>query len=292
MSGRPQAYDRALWALVLALVAVELAFGLGLSAFMIGLSVVSFLGLGITHGALDLALFERVEQLGSGTRLAFLGAYVAAVFIVVVSWAVSPLFVFSVFCVASAWHFGQTDLGIRGTFAAAATRGALVVGLPLLLHPEAVEPTLEAMNMTGFAPSPLFRWGVAAALVAAALLATARLAPGSRGHEALQTLVLTVMYVALHPLVAFSLYFGLWHAVAHLLEARRVLEADWPSLTRVGAPFAVAGVLAVMAAAASVGATGLEAMAGPALVAVSALTLPHVVVVDRALGHSREPARE
>jgi Brp/Blh family beta-carotene 15,15'-monooxygenase len=283
VSGRPRAYDRALWALALLLVAGELSFGLGLSAVVVGVAVVSFLSLGVTHGALDLALFEHVEASGRRPRLAFLGAYVAATFVVVASWAVSPPLVFAAFCIASAWHFGRTDLGTRGTAAAAAARGALVVGLPLLLHPEAVGPTLEAMGVAGFAPSPLPRWGGAVALVAGALLTSARLAPGARGHEAMQTLVLTAMFVALHPLVAFSLYFGLWHAVAHLLDARRVLGADWPSLAHAGAPFAAAGVLAVVVAAASVGATGLEVMAGPALVAVSALTLPHVIVVGRAL---------
>lgn len=292
MSARSLAYDRWLWAAGFALVMVELTMGVGFAPPLQLVAALLFFVVGVPHGALDAELFRRRQGWRSGWS--FVLTYVAAACLAAFVWTVSPPAALAGFLALSIWHLGQTDFRRSGVgWAPGLTRGLLVVGLPFLVHPDEVEPVLRAMDCSDLLPPAFVRVPLASFIVFAhgwsVLRLRHRVPAGEVRHEVVQGILLAVMFTVLHPLLAFGLYFSSWHGAAHLVEAKEALGGEsvgWARLAAGALPYAVGGVSAV-AGYGLVGAPSLrfEDMAGPALIASSALTLPHVVVVEATLGH-------
>ena len=195
-------------------------------------------------------------------------------------------------------------------------RGGLPMGVPLLAHPE--EYRLVAEWIVGLflvdataaaaAVDPLFTPEVRAAVgvgMAAATLASVALgyrrvrAGGGRGgaggwhRDVGELAVLWAWFLLAAPVFAIGVYFALWHALRHvgrlvLVDPRAASAASAGdavgALARFGrdaAPLTLGGFLVVGA----VGATVPAGVAAPgdllavSLVAIAAMTLPHVVVV-------------
>jgi Brp/Blh family beta-carotene 15,15'-monooxygenase len=220
--------------------------------------------------------------------------------------------VFVAFILLTWFHWGQGDLFVAvrqdpamGPAARAAhlvARGAIPMLVPLVGQPGAYAEVITATTAP-FAPGAGGLLAIAetpaariAALVVVAGAAAADLALSNgrgRGVRAAETALLVAYFALVPPVLAVGLYFCLWHALRHIVRLQLLdpgsagalrTGSALPALVRFArqaAPFTAAalvllGVLALV----------LPHDAGPAgllgvyLVLISALTVPHVVVVS------------
>jgi Brp/Blh family beta-carotene 15,15'-monooxygenase len=291
---------------VLAVIAVSLGLGAlgysGSAMWQVWLAIVA-LAIGIPHGAMDhLVTVPRMEP----ARMAlFISGYLGVVAVVV--WAILTWNVagFALVVVMSAVHFGVGDAAFLSEkrrlagdtkptapwFVYALPAGMLPVVIPLT-SPGAdealglVNPSLVGWHQgTG----PFFLY----ASVALALLGMGWLIAIRRFRDALDLLALLGLALFVPPLVAFSVYFGLWHALRHTgrltLELPRAQEhftASKPvrgffAAVIPGLP-ALVGTMAVALALTVLGGWDVaETYFWFALVVVWALTVPHMALTAR-----------
>ena len=246
--------------------------------------------LGMPHGALDVAfarkLFGVVGLLGWAL---FSLLYVGLAAVVVGFWFVAPTAFLWVFLVGSALHFGGDLAEGTSRFARTCYGGAVIV-LPALWH----GPELQRLlGLVAGPASAAHAAPVLSQLAAPWLCATALsclvLAKRSR-MAALELLALAALSVTAPPLLAFTVYFCAMHSPRHILrtlgslahsEVRNALMmALWPTL----AVLAVLAVLAMLAlAGALAGARSTpEWVTQIVFVGLAALTLPHMLLLERA----------
>ncbi|PRY12052.1 Brp/Blh family beta-carotene 15,15'-monooxygenase [Kineococcus rhizosphaerae] len=284
--------------------------GAGASAGPAGavLLTVSLL-VGLPHGAVDLL---RPEVLAPGAtarhRRAVTAAYLGGALVVACCWLVSPSPTLLGLLLLAGVHFAAADDGtsrwkagtgrpspFRERLPGLVAAGGLPVAVPLGLHGEAVHDVLAGLS-GGHASvvvtcARVCAVPVLAAAVAAVVL-TLRL---RRWSAAVETAALAGLFVLVTPLLAFAVYFGLWHSwrqVARMVAVDAARDRVAPSAAlrafcRTAAlPTALtvaAGTVAVLAGGNSVLVVGLAL--------VLCLTVPHSVVVARADGSLRRPRR-
>lgn len=259
--------------------------------------------LGIPHGAVDHLVVERLDgRSDTAARRRFVGRYVLAMAGMALVWLASPPLALAGFLVLSAHHFGQSDLahidlGGRRQLALQWSRGAFLVGLPLIAHLPTVSPIVERLGAGDPTAWPWLadaRWVWCALLISqhAAVLATVAPAIGDRRvvrREIVSSVVLAALFLAVDPLLGFAVYFGLWHSLAHLgVLADVVGGGDRPvrSLARAAAPLTVVSLVGLAAVTATATIAGRTDLVLPAVfVFVSMLTVPHAVVVVRLWRH-------
>ena len=292
--------------------------------------------LGIPHGALDHRVGAELRGRDGGSAgPGFYAAYLAATALVVACWWLSPAAASTGFLAVAAFHFGQGDVywsresglaaragGVGYRTSLLVARGALPIALPLLAHPGELsgEASLIASRLFGRGgwaiPGPAILWGRAAlaAAVALQLAWAARLGLGGDGPtrraaavDAAETLLLSMTFWAVPPVLALGVYFNAWHSARHVARllrvagpTRRLVEAGrlagaFAAFARLSLPMTAGAVALMVGLGVAVG-RGMASVAdlGPiALVLLSALTLPHVLVVagmDRRQGvWSRRP---
>lgn len=208
---------------------------------------VGLITLAMAHGAADADRIRR-DQRG---RVASLSWYLAILAIAAWLLFAAPLIVLSCFLVLSAWHFGRDAWesrqarGVamcRGTRASlTATRGLLVIVLPVLLYPRpaleflalasgsvdrtfAVEDYLRVWPLTGGTARLLMVVAVSLCLLGLHALFLWRSRRATAGNKAwwwrvaAEHLVLFAGAVMLHPLFFIGLYLGGWHALMHIRD--------------------------------------------------------------------------
>ncbi|MBC7729676.1 MAG: Brp/Blh family beta-carotene 15,15'-dioxygenase [Microbacteriaceae bacterium] len=240
--------------------------------------------LGTPHGAFD-AVFARklfgVADLKGWAAFSML--YIGLSAAVVGFWFVAPTPFLCAFLVCSALHFGGdppagVSMFLRGLY------GGAVIVLPALWHGPELQRLLGLVAGPASAAfvAPLLSW-VAAPWLAATVLACALQARTS-WLAASELAALAGLAVVATPLVAFTVYFCAMHSPRHVLrtlaslpgaEARHALAlALWPTL----------GVLVALAVAAwLLSDQPIEARAMQLVfVGLAALTLPHMVLLERA----------
>ena len=192
-------------------------------------------------------------------------------------------------------------------------RGGLPMGVPLLSHPGEYRLVAEWMvglfvvdtDTAAAAVAPVFtpetRIAVGAVMVAATVssigLGYARVRRGAARRGWLRDVgevgVLWAWFLLAAPVFAIGVYFALWHALRHVgrlvLVDRRAADAvssgdAWGAVRRFArdaAPLTLAGfsVVGLVALAVPSGIAALGDLLAVSLVAIAAMTLPHVVVV-------------
>jgi Brp/Blh family beta-carotene 15,15'-monooxygenase len=279
---------------------------------------------GMPHGAVDHLVAQRLFDLrGPRGAALFYGAYVTAAALYGLVWLASPRVALGGFVLMAAYHFGQADLAYLAPRSRAAraglylSRGVFVAVGPLAAHPRAVAPLVEAIS--GFAPleaapvlaeAPLLGLTGLAAQHALALGVRAGAEENSNTRwmrrEVFSVALLTVLFGAAPPLVGFSVYFGLWHALGHifvLLRFFRAAGADAggdPFPSTAAAFYRRAAAYTVLPLVGLAVFAGLTARPGRMLppmpealaalfVLISVLTLPHMLLVEQLYHHERSP---
>lgn len=188
------------------------------------------------------------------------------------------------------------------------SRGAIPMMAPLAFHTEdfrqtylaCVEPfsgSIPAVPAAFWGWAPLLGLGLLAVSVGGHLLAVAGEAsekPLSVGLDVLELAVLVAFFAAVPPIFAVGVYFCVWHSVRHILRVARFEREgevgragrgpEWSDIGRAfvdAVPFtAIALVGCAVLAYYTIGMeAGGMSWLGIYLVAISALTVPHVAVV-------------
>jgi Brp/Blh family beta-carotene 15,15'-monooxygenase len=274
----------------------------------------------------------RGEEAGASSVLVVVALYLVLGGLYLGLWFVAPVPAFAFFICLTWWHWGTGDLwslrtlvvaggagsGVAGRVTVALVRGGLPMLVPLLAFPGEYRAVAESLvglfgggagGVPGWVFAPTFRLVVATsffALAAVSLVVEWR-AGGPWQADAGETVLLAAFFAVVPPVLAVGLYFCLWHATRHVARlllldgvARAALVSGHLGVAlgrfaRDAAPLTVVALAMLVGLAFLVPslAGGLPALLAVYLVLISALTLPHVVVVaymDRREGLWREGA--
>jgi Brp/Blh family beta-carotene 15,15'-monooxygenase len=274
--------------------------------------------LGMPHGALDGIVVARLvgRPFLSRRVLGLLTAYLGVSALVVVGWVAAPLVAFGIFIAITWFHWGQGDLShmrITGAGAhldtrfrrvtALASRGAIPMLAPMVWFPEEYRATYAACvaPFAGSIPSVSGVGWQTASLAAAVGLITLiglhsaavipKLATDGRevAVDLLELGTLVAFFASVPAILAVGVYFCLWHSIRHIYRvAAGAGQSDEPTRwSDIGRTFIDSAPLTILAlilcawlgyAALGSGAGGMDWL-GIYLVAISALTVPHVLVI-------------
>jgi beta-carotene 15,15'-dioxygenase len=266
----------------------------GVSAVLLLLTVV----IGMPHGALDIVA-GPVLAMRSAERTTFalflvLYTVLAAAF--AVSWLLAPQAGLIAFFAMSWFHFGAGDAGgdrlgwSLGRIAHAVCSGGITIAVPLAIHPDRVLPMVNALLFDRPAPSEhdialVGLVGVAVTVLAFALV-IARCNRETCGRVVAELSVLAALFVVADPLVAFSVYFCVWHAPRHTGRVLGALPDGLPRKTSqllvVAAtllPLVGAGALLLNQSHVTMPTT--DVLYQSVFVTLGALTVPHLVITAK-----------
>lgn len=252
---------------------------------------------------------------GSSARsmLAVVALYLGLGGVYLALWTVAPLVCFALFVALTWFHWGQGDLHASREFLGARdlpagmglfVRGGLPMLVPLLAFPAEYagvgaslaglfgERTPQFFSILS-QPGVRIALGLAFAVLAATYLARSlrRSGIGPCATEACEMSALAAYFALVPPVLAVGLYFCLWHSTRHIF---RLALLDPPSETALGrgdiatalarfardaAPLTFVALVILAALYLYLPASGAAELLAGYLVLISALTLPHVVLV-------------
>lgn len=277
---------------------LALAFGLSLvemDASTQTLVMLVLVGLiGLPHGAYDLSVGRGIWQRRASRTwwVWFGGGYLALTVVALQLWLVAPWVGLIALLVGGAVHWGADDLenppsGSLSRFALALSRGTIPVALPLLFHPDAVASIFSVLVGGALVPAS----GTQLAGLIAVVIATPGVARSiaragdARPRAAAEIGTLIVLFAVLQPVIAFAIYFCLWHSVRHSMEsASRINCANMTDalrryLGRVVRPTVLTWALAIPAwLVLDQDATPESGVWRLVFIGLFALTVPHVLL--------------
>lgn len=285
------------------------ALSLGSVAFVVLMVLVALTG--IPHGAVDHVVAADLYGLTSSwsDQATFYGVYLALMAAYGVLWMISPVVSLALFLGLTVYHFGQADLAYwnvpaPGHVLLYASRGILLMGLPIVAFPELVDPIFMAIAdvqvsaWPGVSTAPTALLTALVVQHAGVLLLMQRGGTptwGDVGRELFNTAVLAALLISTHPLVGFAVYFGLWHSLGHILEILRFFQRHGRRAT-LGHFYRKAALFTLIS---FVGLGGLylvneafgaqEQMIALLFILISVLTLPHMLIVE-AMYQRQRPA--
>lgn len=255
------------------------------------------LAVGIPHGAVDHLIIGNDMSRQKLLLLAFVYLGIAALATAAILITPGPAFLIVV--AMTVWHFGSGDVEAWRTLtndsgkATGLSRILLIVaagGAPVVLpltSPAALA-TLETLNpslgtMWTAPGTTILRIGVLIAVVVSMIV----LLHTQRPWAAIQLMMLAALGIFVAPLLAFAMYFGVWHALRHTARLAYLREGtiSWVGIARItaaGLPALVGSILVV--AGVLIFGGGIESIAAwvwIGLAVVWGLTVPHMVLVDR-----------
>jgi len=289
---------------------VLMAIALGLVVTMLPTGAAEILNLGLVglgllaglpHGSID----HRIAVSLSGQRMAMVVLVYAGIasFSWVLLTTAGPIALLAILSLSVA-HFGlgeleavRADTGWRPTPAIAIAIGAAGTGallLPLARSGEQLADVAAAVSPTLAVPlgNPAVRAGLAGLWVLAAMVAGAAALRAGHGVVALDIVIVGALGALAPPMVAFTVWFGGWHALRHYARlltvdpgcthllaegnagrgvAALARAAAWPTL-------AAAAVLAALVVAAH-SADDPTAAIGATIILLLALSMPHMLIV-------------
>jgi len=289
--------------LMMSLLGLWMSLSLGPTA--VAILFIAVVATGMPHGAVDHLVAAQLYGLDFtwADQAKFYGGYLALMALYGAFWVVAPVGALGVFLVMTMYHFGQADLAYWELSPAPArfvylSRGLFLIGAPISAFPAAVDPIFDAIAGVQVTAWPLLStqpMAVFGGLVAQHVLVLGGMAMAAdevdgidAAREALNVSVLTALFGVVHPLVAFAVYFGLWHSLGHILELLRFFRRrDVPPETlsafyRKAALFTVLpfiGLGALYWMTQAFGST--DQMIALLFIIIAVMTLPHMVIVER-----------
>jgi Brp/Blh family beta-carotene 15,15'-monooxygenase len=249
----------------------------------LALLVVMVLLMGAPHGALDPIYVRAFDGVSSTWGWTIFGVFYALLSLLVIFiWFISPTMFGVTFLVISAVHFsGDPPLGVSAW--TRVTYGVAVLALPALLHRREVDEIFamligeEGAGLVGAGLGALSPACVFAAAVMTIVEARKNLS------AAVEIIVVCALMTVAPPLVAFAVFFCGMHSPRHFIRTidlvggltykRAFQVAMWPML-------AIAGGGAIglaLTPSASIDARLTEEI----FIGLAALTLPHMLIVER-----------
>ncbi len=240
--------------------------------------------LGMPHGAFDVVIARQLFRVAdfNGWALFLLG-YVGLSAAVVALWIVAPSIFLCAFLIVSALHFGG-DAAVGVPRLSRVLYGGAVIALPALFHGAELQ---RLLGLVAGAASAAFVVPVLSQLAVpwlAAMVLACALQARTSPLAAREAAALAALALVAPPLAAFTVYFCAMHSPRHILrtlaglppaEASSALaRALWPTLAVLG----VAALFGMLATDLPVETRLMQLV----FVGLAALTLPHMVLLERA----------
>lgn len=254
--------------------------------------VVLTLTLGFAHGAMDIFLLREAHD---RLHLKACAIYTLAAFLLTVVLISRPGVALIALILLSLWHFGEQAYFENAQQPEAwllrCVQGGSSVMLPALLSPDALKPWVQSIA----AADTVWVWpvwvGMAGLWAAWLLVALVFIKPWRAGVKKtlwVEWIALIFLNLLLSPLLAFALFFGLYHSGMHIWRMRQLQRREgkiWHD-----GLFAATMLVTLLALVALMGWMSNKNFvmhdAGQWLrtlvVALAAVTLPHLVLVSRA----------
>lgn len=239
--------------------------------------------LGLPHGALDVVFAKQLYRLVSLRQWAvFCLAYVALAAAVVGFWWVFPSAFLIAFLLVSAFHFsgdlqGGTSAVLRFWYAPS------MLIFPVWFHEADVARLFGALvagdfsgQLAGFLRGMVLPWCVGLGI-------TLVLQWRVNWVTSLEVLSVSLLAVVAPPLLGFTVFFCLMHSARHALRTRAyAADMGWVALLKKAiAPMGACALAGVALWPALTGLTFETAVVRILFVALAALTVPHMVLIER-----------
>jgi Brp/Blh family beta-carotene 15,15'-monooxygenase len=205
--------------------ALLFGYGLDLNANfqLLLLALIFVVLLGVPHGSLDVLFAIQTFDLKQLKHwLKFIGSYVIAALLVISIWLIAPNIFFVCFLLLSALHFSD-DLNLIDFKALKLSYGALIITLPsLLFSHELIDlyaMIIDIKTSTYLVEASKF------ITVPGGLYLTVMLFNKKIGiRTKLETFSVCALFLLLHPILAFSIYFCGMHSARHLIRSHFFLR--------------------------------------------------------------------
>jgi len=238
--------------------------------------------LGVPHGALDPLFAQALLKLNSRAAwLGFVALYLLLAAWVVVLWWYLPLVFLIVFLAVSILHFSG-DLAAGATFSERLVYGGAVVVLPALWHAaELTRLFSQLVGLSAAVPVVAALQFVALPWLLALLLLVVRSCRRD-GLLALEIMSVGSLTLTATPLLGFAIYFCAMHSPRHILRTQQYAGVAPRRMALVAVlPLLAVLVLSVLGWYLLPPSSTDERMLKLLFVALAALTLPHMVLVER-----------
>ncbi len=239
--------------------------------------------LGVPHGALDTLYVRHFFRMHSyWTWAVFAVAYVGLAAMVVSVWVTMPLIFLVGFLAVSAFHFAgdpvvHTPPIFRGIY------GGAVIVFPALLHVQEVTALFSMLAGAEAAAisADALHW-IAFPWLLATLLVAARHAK-KNWVTSLEMLSVSALAIVASPLLAFSMYFCGMHGLRHILRTRELAEhQSFRHLFQTAMPPFLLTLTGAAAGWYFLKDASLDTRVMQLVfVSLAALTVPHMMLVDR-----------
>jgi len=238
---------------------------------------------GLPHGALDLSIAKVLWPLrGWRGKLKFASLYLSLSALVVIFWILFPGASLFAFLIYSAVHFSgdwsDSPPALRWC------GGAATIGGPALFHQDDVAHIfgyLAPESAANLATDCLAIAGGTALAIFAALLIVQ---PATRTRAAAEQAAIWLAAGLLAPLVYFIVYFCVLHSVRHTVDTIASLKDRKEAVLTAGFLSAITVLLAVSSIlfldSFNPGLI-LESISQTVFIGLAALTIPHMILVDR-----------
>lgn len=240
--------------------------------------------LGVPHGALDTLYARQAHRMTSNLAWAsFAGIYVGVAAMVVMLWLTMPLVFLLGFLVLSAIHFSGDPVANTPPIFRALYGGAIIV-FPTLLHVQQVTDLFSLLAGAETAATTADALHLMALPWLMATLAVAALHARKNWITSLEIISVSALAIVASPLVAFSMFFCGMHSVRHILRTRQLARnRSFHHLFQIARlPFALT-LAAAFAGWYLLQEVSLNArVVQLVFVSLAALTVPHMMLVDRA----------
>lgn len=249
-------------------------------------AIFAILLLGVPHGGFDAAIARRSgwRMHGLLSWVGFHAAYLLMAVAVVIVWYWFPLLSLGGFLLLSGLHFGASDIAETGSdwLPLLAHGGLVAVGIPYF-HTQEVLALFSFLSSEPAALQLLNALSVIFVFWAACCVGYCIFTFYHRAYikPLLNLCALILIAILLPPLVAFALYFCLWHSRGHMLRL-------WNSLQPIGRLGAVREAVVYTILAWCTGLIVFFYLSGSpseiifklTFIGLAALTLPHMILVD------------
>ena len=262
------------------------------------LCTLGILTLGIAHGAIDNILYGTKP---GKSNMQFIGKYVIVIFLFAALWTLLPNLAFIIFLIASAYHFGQSQLTDYVQKSSVTSKllflswGSIVILLLFHFNSHSFLGLQEGHSQVSATTNHLIQNSGYYLLGSGTLCATAFLYTIKKNQLNIQVLfkelyVLTLITFSMYlfpPFIAFSLFFVFIHSFRVVLQefdyCQESLEikslGQFVKLFLPLTTVSVIGTIAVILLVYGLGKT--EIIPYVLLILLSCLTIPHALVMDR-----------
>ncbi|MEK6476479.1 Brp/Blh family beta-carotene 15,15'-dioxygenase [Catalinimonas sp. 4WD22] len=268
--------------------------------WQLSIFVLLMLATGIPHGAVDHIVFQHVEERSGKVKISYIRFFLFYLGIIAgyaLLWILLPQFCLLVFLLMSFYHFGQSQLYYirweeKSIFKILlyVSWGCLIIGEIIFFNYEASAKVLEGIVVLPemINPSEIKFIILVLGLLTLGILTVARLqhrlSSVQLAFEICSIILLTALFHLAPLLIAFAIYFGLWHSLkaiqAELIHFGQqcsmawFYRKAWPfsalSFVGIGLLFLIAGQL--------------EAYISYYMlffIAISVLTMPHMYYMQK-----------